>query len=131
MENKKLVTFLDSVGRTIIGELAKEDTEVIEIFNPVVVHVVPVQDGQGTRMSLQLFPLFFREFLGDKDERIAWRYSKKNIAQPTKEVTFDFKLQSQYAQLFTNYAQMQQASKPQSQPQPQKQDDNIIKLFDN
>ena len=71
MEPKKveLVTFLDGVGRTIIGEKAKVDDTYIYVKNPAVVNVVQQQDPNtsAVRMHLQLFPLFFKEFLADKD----------------------------------------------------------------
>ena len=106
MSEKKMVTFLDSVSRTIIGMLEQETETTLKVENPVIVHVVPQQDpatGQ-MKMSLQLFPIFFREFLGDKEASIVWEYKKENITLPTEEVVFDFRLHAQYANLFAPVA---------------------------
>jgi len=53
-------------------------------------------------MSLQLFPIFFKEFLADKNEAVIYRYKKTNVTMPVKDIVFDFRLQAQYEQLFTN-----------------------------
>jgi hypothetical protein len=119
--DKKLVTFLDNVSRTVIGKMVSESSDFIEIENPVVVHVVPQQDPQGQmRMSLQLYPIFFREFLADKDGAVTWKYNKNTITLPSTDVTFDFKLHAQYEQLFAPVPQQavpQQAVPQQAVPQ--------------
>ena len=129
MEDSKLVTFLDNVSRTIIGKKTKEDAEYVYIQNPIVVHSAPQQDQSGaTRMALQFFPIFFREFLADKNMPITFKYNKNTITM-ADEVIFDMKLAAQYAQIFAELPngipnQPASASAPLSQPQ------NVIKLFD-
>ena len=134
MSNKlNLVTFLDLVGRTIIAEEADGSTEkVLKVKNPVVVHAVPQPDQTGNmRMTLQLLPLFFREFLADKNEGIIWDYKRSQIIEPANQVVFDFKLEGQYVQLFNDVTQhMPPQPQPQPQPQPRPQGDNVIPLFD-
>lgn len=100
MENKnKIITFLDAVGRTILGEhnesLSTEKD--LAIVNPVVLHVVP-QDQSG-RMSVQLLPIFFREFLADKSSDVTYFYNKMLVTLTSIEA-LDFRLKSQYDQLF-------------------------------
>jgi hypothetical protein len=100
MENKnKIITFLDAVGRTILGEhnesLSTERD--LAIVNPVVLHVVP-QDQSG-RMSVQLLPIFFREFLADKSSDVTYFYNKMLVTLTSIEA-LDFRLKSQYDQLF-------------------------------
>jgi hypothetical protein len=94
-----LTTILDAVGRTILGETVAEKTndEVLALKNPVVLNVVP-QDQSG-RMSVQLLPIFFREFLPDKTGDIVVSYKKKNITETDIEAV-DFRLQAQYNQMF-------------------------------
>lgn len=118
MEEKKLTIFLDQVGRTVIGEvLTKDSTEaVLSVKNPAVVAVSQQQTGQ---LSLQILPLFFKEFLADKNESTVWVYQKDKITL-CKDVLLDFKLNAQYQQLF--------APVPAAPPVPAQPD--VIKLFD-
>jgi hypothetical protein len=91
----KLITFLDPIGRTILGEQEQCETQ-FAVKNPVILHVV--SDNQG-RMSVQLLPLFFREFLADKSEDVIFYYNCSNITKTNLE-SLDFRLQAQYNQLF-------------------------------
>lgn len=92
-----LVVFLDTIGRTILGEVASSpESPTLKIKNPVVLNVAAAEGG---RMSVQLFPLFFREFLGDKSEDVIFEYNKVSITQTSIEAV-DFRLAGQYAQLF-------------------------------
>ena len=135
VQNKKLVVFLDTVGRTIIGERVSEEIDTITIKNPAVVNIIPQQavdpaTGQPTqRMALQLFPLFFREFLAAKDEAVKFVYNKKNITLTDGDVALDFKVSIQYEQLFVNLGQLNvpEVQTPKSN-MPQK--NNVIQLFD-
>lgn len=126
-ENKNpFVVFFDSVGRTILGERVDSETtkDTLVIKNPAVVHILPNQ--QTGQLQLQILPLFFKEFLADKNEATYWNYNKKQITE-CKEVAFDFKLQVQYQQLFTP------GQTPVSQPAsdaPGGQAPDTIKLFD-
>ena len=75
----KIVVFFDSVGRTILGEKLEDKTtkEVLTIKNPAVVHIMPNQ--QSGQLQLQILPLFFKEFLADKDTGTDWNYNRSNI----------------------------------------------------
>ena len=97
--NANIVTFLDAVGRTIVGtSIAEQSNDVIlAVQNPVVLHVVP-QDQSG-RMSVQLLPIFFREFLADKTADVTFLYKKDTITETSIDA-FDFRLQAQYSQMF-------------------------------
>jgi hypothetical protein len=98
-ENKNnVVVFLDYVGRTILGEKVENKNEnLICVKNPVILHVVPVD--QGGRMSIQLLPLFFREFLAEKTGDVVFNYNKNTIVETDIEA-LDFRLLAQYSQLF-------------------------------
>jgi len=99
--DSKLVVFLDAIGRTILGELYTDpdkpnDPATLPVKNPVVLHVVPDTAG---RMSVQLLPVFFREFLADREDDAVFEFKSSNITI-SKITTLDFRLQSQYGQLF-------------------------------
>jgi len=117
----KIVVFFDSVGRTILGEKLEDKTtnEVLTIKNPAVVHIMPNQ--QNGQLQLQILPLFFKEFLADKDTGTVWNYNRANITEAV-DVTFDFKLEAQYRQIF--------AAGPAPAPQQPQGSPEVIKLFD-
>jgi len=122
--NQKITVFLDYVGRTVFGEtLDSEDVNVLKIKNPVILHVPP-SDASG-RMAVQLFPLFFREFLADKSDDVVFSYQKDKIIMSNIE-SIDFRLLAQYGQLFNKNNSIvtgEQQGLPQSS-------DSVIKLFD-
>lgn len=96
----QLTTFLDSLGRTIIAEPVPELTtdSHFTVKNPVIVHIVPV--GNNGQMTVQLLPVFFREFLADKTDDTTWKYNRSTITE-AETVVFDFKLTAQYQQMFS------------------------------
>ena len=117
----KIVVFFDSVGRTILGEKLEDKItkEVLTIKNPAVVHIMPNQ--QSGQLQLQILPLFFKEFLAEKDNGTVWNYNRANITEAV-DVTFDFKLEAQYRQIF--------AAGPAPAPQQPQGSPEVIKLFD-
>lgn len=117
----KIVVFFDTVGRTILGERIEAETneKVLAVKNPAVVHIMPNQ--QTGQLQLQILPLFFKEFLADKDAGTLWKYNRENITEAV-DVTFDFKLEAQYRQIFTNM--------PAPAPQQPQGSPEVIKLFD-
>jgi hypothetical protein len=121
MEQNKIAVFFDSVGRTILGEKIEAETtdKVLAIKNPAVVHILPNQ--QTGQLQLQILPLFFKEFLAEKDAGTLWKYNRENITEAV-DVTFDFKLEAQYRQIF--------ASGPAPAPQQPQGSPEVIKLFD-
>lgn len=116
---ENVVTFLDATGRALFGERipALDTHETVAIKNPVVVHVVPQQNGT---MALQLLPAFFREFLGESDSSIIINFPKGMIAL-SEPLVFDFKLYGQYEAMFK--------PTPPAAPAPQVETKRI-KLFD-
>lgn len=123
-----LTVILDSVGRTIVGEVSPDHTNesVIGLKNPVVLHIVP-QDQSG-RMSVQLLPLFFREFLADKTGDVVFEY-KKAASTEIKLDALDFRLQAQYTQLFNKNNVFMEPQVSQTSQEPNKQN-SVINLFD-
>ena len=94
----KLVVFLDNIGRTILAErvLTNDAAGVVRVKNPVILHVLP--DNQG-RMSVQLLPIFFREFLADREGDAVFNYKTSNVTESEID-NLDYRLQAQYSQLF-------------------------------
>ena len=137
-KQKDLVVFLDAIGRTIIAERYSESETSVSVKNPAVVNIVPQQavdpntGQQVQRMALQLFPLFFREFLADKEEAVKFKYNKNNITMSDGDISLDFKVGIQYEQLFSNVGVVATTpAAPQAAPAPQVEptDTPKIELF--
>lgn len=128
MSTINLVSFLDAAQRTIIGEQTDETNETLTIKNPVVVNIVPQYNeanGQPTgQMALQLLPVYFREFQGEKKNPAVFKYQKSQITQVSFDGGFDFRLYGQYEQIF-NPAQMQVPQQKQQGSNPP-----VLKLFE-
>jgi hypothetical protein len=124
-ETPKLTTFLDSLGRTIIAEAVPELTTGthLTVKNPVIVHIVPV--GNNGQMTVQLLPVFFREFLADKTEDTVWKYNRETITE-SETVVFDFKLTAQYQQMFSKSNLIVPAGAGEVTAPSQ----DVVKLFD-
>lgn len=116
MSNKNNpITFLDNIGRTVIGVPVNETDTTISIQNPALVAVQA--NTQTNQLQLQILPLFFKEFLADQSSSTTWLYKKNNI---TLSETMEFNPQfiTQYQQLFG----LKQAAPP-AEPK-------VVKLFD-
>jgi hypothetical protein len=119
MSNKNknnLTVFLDSVGRTIICKVEKETETTLSVSNPALVHVQA--NPETNQLQLQLLPLFFKEFLTNREETTVWHYQKSNITM-TDELGFAPQFAQQYEQLF----QAVQRQQPPAEPE-------VVKLFD-
>lgn len=123
---EKLVVFLDAIGRVIVGEEVKERSTDVELVvkNPVIVHVEP----KNGNISIQFFPVFFKEFLGSKSDGSIFTYNKSNLAIADRTV-LDFKLYAQYTQMFSNNPVQAQPNTPADSKTPAKQPE-VIKLFE-
>ena len=122
--NKKLTTFLDTVGRMYLGVEVTESSndEVLAVQNPVILHI---SDENG-RMSVRLIPVVFREFLADKSQDSVVMY-KKALINTTNVEEYDFRLQSQYDQMFNK----NNAFIPPQPPPPKEQEQpKVVNLFD-
>jgi len=123
--DKELIVFLDMIGRTVIAKRLEETETVLTVENPVVVNIIPQQVAdpntgqQIQRMALQLFPLFFKEFLAAKDEPISFNYNKANITMSNGDIALDFKVGIQYEQLFAAVGEMTVQPAPQAPQAPQ------------
>jgi hypothetical protein len=130
METKnKMTSFLDAVGRTILGEHNEEkSTEtILAVDNPVVLHVE--KQDQAGRMSVQLLPIFFREFLADKTGDVSFFYKKNNITECTIDA-YDFRLKAQYDQMFNKQNLFVPPTVSEPAPTQGQANPAIINLFD-
>lgn len=131
----KLVTFLDSVQRTIIGEDVSTNNDttkgIIKIKNPAVVSTAQQMDP-NTRMptgqlALQLLPTFFKEFQGDCTQPIIISYHLDSISMIDFEGGFDVRLIGQYEGM---YQMLQQPRNVPASVPSNDTNSKIVKLFD-
>jgi len=121
MAEKKYTTFIDNAGRAIFTEIESETSDTLIAKNPV---MITVQSGEQGQMAVQLFPLFFQEFVQpNKDDSRAnyFTYSKGNIALGT-----DFSIEPRIAEQYEKIVNPQLVpTQPSSDGEPE-----VIKLFD-
>lgn len=122
--NKKLVAFFDTVSRTIIGEEVENTDKTLTVKDPAVLHLQP--NPQNGQLSLQILPLFFKEFLADKSDDVNIVFNKSNITF-IKDPVLDFKIIAQYEQI-VNLASQSGPAEPVPGQQPSNED--VVKLFD-
>jgi hypothetical protein len=121
---QKIIVFLDNIGRTILGEEQSSSADAVVVKNPVILNV---QAAEGGRMSVQLFPIFFREFLGDKADSVTFTFNNSSITK-TDISALDFRLVGQYNQLFNPNNVFVPAGEQAAQEQ--KANPAVINLFD-
>jgi len=114
----KIITIIDQIGRTVVGVLVKEDTKILTLNNPVIIHVQP--DPQSGQLQVQSFPYIFMEFLKDKDKN-NWTFTKSTIC--TSDVELDDRIITQYNNINNPSPPIQ--SQPGAGEEPE-----VIKLFD-
>ena len=110
-----ITTFIDSVGRNIIGEHVSSDGVELVVKNPAMINVVPSQNGQ---LQVQLIPLFFAEFIDqtNRADGTTWTYNQSTVTVGT--VALDSRLIEQYLKVFSMLAPAAPAG------------ESVIKLFD-
>jgi len=80
MSEINYTTFIDNAGRSIFGINSSETKTSITVENPVMIHVAQQENGQ---MAVQLFPIFFAEFVqpGENESRKNYfTYTKSSVA---------------------------------------------------
>lgn len=112
-----IITLIEPAGRTIIAELVTQDSQYIEVKNPVILHAQPDNTG---RLNIQTFPLFFRELVSPDAQSkrdTKWKYPRNSTVIGSVEL--DEKLKQAYINL--------------NNPQPIPQSNTApktVKLFD-
>jgi hypothetical protein len=123
MAEKNYTTFIDNAGRAIFTEVASETSDVFVAKNPV---MITVQQGEQGQMAVQLFPLFFQEFVqpGENDSRANYfTYSKNNIAIGT-----NFSIEPRIAEQYEKIVNPELV--PNVPNQSNSEEAEVIKLFD-
>jgi len=95
MTKDQTIVFLDGIQRTIVATFVEESDTTITVTKPVILNVSPTQDK---KLSVQLYPLFFREFSSNRDQFPNWTYAKSSITMSDAQV--EDNLQAQYTQMF-------------------------------
>ena len=109
-----MITFVDQIGRTVIGKLVEETDSTIVVDNPVIIHVQP--NPQNGQLQVQSFPYLFMEFISPESrETNHWTFFKSSIA--ISKVTLDDRIVLQYNNINT--------PPTQAQNEPE-----VIKLFE-
>jgi len=120
-----ITTFVDHIGRVILGEVVSDTKETLKIKNPAIVHIG--QNQQTNQIQVQTIPYFFREFVAAsaQKEGTTWNFSKDKIV--TGEVELDSRLIEQYKNLFNST--VMPAPAPQQRTAAVDKAE-VIKLFD-
>lgn len=125
MEN--ITTFVDSVGRVIVGQAVKSKSKsVLQIKEPAVVNVqVNQQNGQ---ISVQLLPFIFREFVTEqaRENGVIWNFNADNVVT-SDNIELDDAIVKQYENIFTRPVL---TAAPAEQPKQDAEDAEVVKLFD-
>lgn len=98
--------------------VSETDTQV-KVKNPSVVNIQTTPEG---RMTLQVYPLFFSEFLADKTQPTYWSYNKAQITQ-CEQIALDYRFEMQYKQLFAAQGAPDFVAPKSTEPK-------VVKLFD-
>jgi hypothetical protein len=110
-----MITFVDQIGRTVIGKLVEETDSTIVVDNPVIIHVQP--NPQNGQLQVQSFPYLFMEFISTESrEKNYWTFNKASIA--TSSIQLDERIVAQYNNINTP---------PPVQPEGEPE---VIKLFE-
>ena len=109
-----IITIIDQIGRTVVGEKKDESADTITISNPVIIHVQP--DQQTGQLQVQSFPYLFMEFIKGEDKANNWIFHKSAIA--VSDVELDDKIIAQYQSINT----------PQTETEVEEPE--VVKLFD-
>lgn len=112
-----ITTFVDHIGRTLLGEIVDDSPTHLTVKNPAIIHVQPTPNGQ---LNVQTIPFYFREFISDKNKNsgTTWKFNKENLVIGV-DIENDSRLVDQYKKLFAPVA-----------AGPATDDQKVIKLFD-
>lgn len=98
----KKIVFLDQIGRTILAELVSDTSDNLVTRNPAMINVNQLENGQ---LQVQIFPLFFAEFLSEKSRvsGTVWSFNKNAITLST-DIEIEDRLSTQYDKVFESIA---------------------------
>lgn len=119
------ITFIDSIGRTILADLVERTDTQLVVKNASVYSINQQRDQEGRVLGLnvQLIPLFLTELLqpDTAKEGALWKYNLSTVTEG--EFVVDSRILLQHDQVFGKV--------PVQQAQAVAADDvNVVKLFD-
>lgn len=122
--SNNIITFIDNVGRVIVGRADDEQTtdSKLAVSNPSVVNVNVKQDtGQ---ITVQLLPYVFREFITPETrfDKHVWFFNKCQITM-SDTIEVDSAVQNQYIGIFETPPAPQE-------PETQEAAAEVVELFD-
>ena len=127
--NKTYKTFIDNAGRSIYGAVKEETDTTLVVENPVMITVQQQQNGQ---MAVQLFPLFFAEFINPSEDQSRdsfFTYNKASIAVGT-DFEIDPSITDQYDKI-VNPVLVPEGQQPTTvDAGSEAEEPEVIKLFD-
>lgn len=93
-------TFVDHIGRVILGEIVSDTKEVVKVKNPAIVHIG--QQAQTGQLQVQTIPYFFREFVDPKNQKegTVWAFNRNSIVFGDS-IQLDPRLLEQYEKIFS------------------------------
>jgi len=124
MSDIKYTTFIDNAGRAIFGSVQEETQDSIQVKNPVMIVVNQQQNGQ---MAVQLFPIFFQEFVTENEttgRANFFTYNKSSIALGS-----DFEIEPRIVEQYQRIVNPQLVAADNNNIN-QGEEPEVIKLFD-
>ena len=115
----EIITIIDHIGRTVVGEKKKETAKTLVIYNPVILHIQP--DPETNQLQVQSYPYVFMELLEDK-EKNNWTFDKSSIV--ISDATVSEQVAKQYKNI-NSPAAAGAAGPPAAAAEPE-----VVKLFD-
>lgn len=112
----KKITFIDNIGRNILGELVKNEGGVLSVKNPTVINIAQAENGQ---LQVQIIPLFLPEFIAEtsRTSGTVWHYPVTSVTL-CDDFDIDGRLLVQYDRI---------GNVP---PQAPEGGEQVVKLFD-
>jgi hypothetical protein len=117
------ITFIDNIGRNVIGSLVEKTDTVLKVKNPAVINIAQAENGQ---LQVQIIPLFLAEFLDAsvRADGTVWSYNTSTVT-----VADPFKIDPRLLEQYTRITDGAFAGQPAQSPQ-QQVPDSVVKLFD-
>lgn len=126
--SNKVISFVDSVGRVIVGRQVQEkDTkDKLAISNPSVVNINVNQESGN--ISVQLLPYIFREFISAESrfDSHVWFFNKNQITT-AEDFDIDPSVENQYIQIFETVPETPVAAET---TQAESAEAETVELFD-
>ena len=127
--SNKITAFVDQVGRVIIGEHLSTKSGVMQVKEPAVVNVQVNQ--QNGKMSVQLLPFIFREFIKPeiRDEGAVWSFDVKTCVT-SENLELDDAIKNQYKNIFSKPVAKPGELNEMEKQQATAEEPEVVKLFD-